>query len=257
MANGFLLRSLPFTSASMFPLEAGTDGAFVANDFMGMVARAANSSTHMVLRADLGAPVLIDTFVALNAVCDGEVELQASAVDDFAVIGLSLNITPTHGEVASKLGRLHPAYIGAAVGPFRYWRVIVYPYGGRVPEIARLLLGGRYQPARNFSFGVSRGAEDLGEVEHSPRGATFRRRARKLRTLGLSWQMLTQAEAEGFSLPLLEEVGNTEFLLACLDPAPHAQRSRRMYFGNLKGDLSLNWRAHDLFEKRLQMQSVI
>lgn len=261
MANGFLLHSLPFAATDFSTPEMGTSSVFLANDFMGMVYRNSDSISSLGARLDLGTAKVVDTIALLRVITLGAAaSVVVFAGDDptFATYGFSADISPAAGELAMAGGYYNLVGAFSPVGPYRYWYVQVWGQAGVITaELARVVIGNRVQPSRNFSFGVARGVEDLGEVDHSPRGATLRRRARKLRALGLSWQFISQAEAEGFALPLLEEVGNTEYLLACLDPAAHVQRTRRMYFGNLKGDLSLTWRAHDLFEKRLQMQSVI
>ena len=259
MAKGFLLRSLSYTAVEYWASAPGTSAAYVANDFMGMVYAGAVADAPIGVRLDFGAPVIADTVGVLGVLCSataGAVMVFAGNDPTMATNSFSADLSPV-GEVRDGKGLHNIAAPIGAVGPYRYWLVRVAGPAGVAPMMARVLIGARYQPATNFSWGVGRGVNDLGEVSHSPRGATLRRRARKLRTLGLSWQFLTEAEAEGQALPLLEEVGNTEYVLACLNPDAHPQRSRRMYYGPLQGDLSLTWRAYDMFDKRLQIESVI
>lgn len=260
MANGFLLRSYSFTTSDFSTPAAGTSGAFVANDFMGMVMRSASAGTAAAVRLDFGFARQIDTAAVLECFCRntaGGVTVAIGNDVTFATFVEQIDITPPGSEYRAASGLQHAFGFFTTATPCRYALVQVNGDGVFLPQFARALVGTRLQPARNFSFGVTRGARDLGEVEFSPRGATLRRRARKLRTLGLSWSFLTQVEAEGFSIPLVEGVGETEFILASLNPAADVERSRRLYFGPLEGNSQLTWRAHDLWEKRLQITSVI
>jgi hypothetical protein len=257
MADGFLLRSLSFTTSDFIAMQAGTSGAYTGNDFMGMVARTDAAGVSWQVRFDLGAALPVDTIAALNSLFADGAAWYVTAGNDpsFATYGYQQFYT-AGAELPNSAGRRHLLHMGPTQS-YRYWLITIESAPGLRVEVARVLFGVRSAYGRNFSFGAQRGAEDLGEIDHSSRGATLRRRGRKLRTLGLGWQMLSQAEAEGFTLPLLEEAGNTDFVLACLNPDPDPQRSRRIYYGNLTGDLSLTWRNHNMWEKRLQMQSVI
>lgn len=261
MANGFLLRSLPFDAAALTSLQAGAPAENVQNDFMGMVARAASPGIAIGIRADLGAnPPPIDTFAALGLIGAADTTgaiLQGGSDPTFASWSVEVTMTPAATERATAAGRHHGLHLFATPQTWRYWYLRITTSVSLQLEIARLLLGTRVQPGRNFSFGVARGVRDLGEVSFSSRGAVLRRSGRRLRTLDLSWDFLTKAEAEGASLPLLESVGGTGFVLACLDPAADPERSRRLYYGPLAGNSAVTWRAADLWQKRLQMQSVI
>jgi hypothetical protein len=260
MSNGFLLRSYSFTTADFSTPAAGTSGAFVANDFMGMVMRSASAANPAAVRLDLGFARAIDTVAVLECFArtsSGGVSITIGNDSTFATFVESVDATPPGGEYLAASFLRHAVGYFTTATPCRYVLVQVNGDGVFLPQFARALVGTRLQPARNFSFGVARGARDLGEVEFSPRGAMLRRRGRKLRTLGLSWGFLTQVEAEGFSIPLFEGAGETEFILACLNPDADVERNRRLYYGPLEGNLSLTWRAHDLWEKRLQMVSVI
>ncbi len=261
MANGFLLRSYGFTATSPTTLEAGTDAAFTANDYMGMVARGATSGVDVDIRIDLGYAAYVDTIAVLNSNCGSGASawlIAGSATNNFGAPDFSYSPGMSAGEGSSSRGFRHPMYLLPTPQTCRYWLIRIAGAGGVKPELARIVIGQRYQWAKNFGFDVSRGARDLGDVSFSPRGAMLRRRGRILRTLGLSWGFVNQSEAEAIALPfLLESVGNYEFLLACLDPVADLERSRRLYFGPLEGNLALTWRAQNIFEKRLQMVSVI
>lgn len=257
--NGFLLRSLPFTvsASGTGSIAPGSARANVGNDYMGMVARAIVSDSLMLIM-DLGGAFPIDTIALLNAhIPSGATAWHIYRSDD-ATTWTGLTSPGMSGdELATGQGKRHPLHLFPAPVSARYWRVIINAQSGFQPEIARVLIGRRTQYTRNFDFGLQRGARDLGEGEYGVHGAMLRRRGRILRTLGLSWGAVSKEEAEARALPFFEAAGNTESVFACIDPAAHAERSRRCYFGTLEGNAAMTWRAHDMWEKRLQMVSVI
>jgi hypothetical protein len=263
VSNGFLLRSLPFTASEFQPMAAGAGAVNLQNDFIGMVARSSAANQVWQARLDLGtaSPPAIDTVAAVNVFAGSSLtawSAQGSNDATFAAIGYnSGSLALPADELGNGASRRNLMHLIPSAQTFRYWLITISAAAGVQTEVARALVGTRVQPGRNFGFGVSRGVEDLGDVEFAPGGAMLRRRARKLRTLGLSWGFVTQAEAEAASLPFLELVGSTEFVLASLDPDPHPQRSRRVYYGPLQGNPDLIWRAQNVFEKRLQLRSVI
>ena len=256
--NGFLLRSLSFTPYAVGSgFAAANPVGNCVNDFMGMVTRADVADTTIQIGADFGAPVLLDSFAALNVV-GLSVTLFASTASDFATTPFSADLTAANTDTPTAQGRRHALWaVDSLVGPYRYWMFRLQGSPGVKAEVARLLFGQKLQPGRNFSFGAARGVNDLGSTDFAPRGAFLRRKAAKRRHLGLSWGYLTEIEAEQAALPLLEAVGNTEPLLAVLDPAADAERSRRLYYGPLQGNLALNWRGRDRWEKRIQMVSLV
>lgn len=261
MGKGLILRSRPFTVTALTLLQAGAPAANAANDFAGMVARAATPGIALRLRIDLGpTPPPIDTFAALNVVGAADTVgaiLQGGNDPTFASWDVQAVVDPSATELATAQGRYQILHLFSTPQTWRYWLLSLTPLGGLQMEVARLLIGSRFQPGRNFSFGVGRGVSDLGGVEFAPRGAFLRRNAARRRTLGLAWQYLTELEAEQQGLPLLEAVGTTECVLVSLDPDPDPERSRRIYFGPLQGSLGLSWRARDRWEKRLQLVSLI
>lgn len=261
MANGFLLRSLPFTAAAFQPMAAGAGAENLQNDFMGMVARSSAVNQLWQARLDLGTAQAIDTIAGVNVVAGSSASawtVSGSNDATFATSGYnSGSMALPADELGNGAARRNLMHLIPTAQTFRYWLITVSAAAGVQTEVARALVGTRVQPGRNFGFGVSRGVEDLGDVEFAPGGAILRRRARRLRTLGLSWGFVTQAEAEAAALPFLETVGTTEFVLASLDPDPNPQRSRRVYYGPLQGNPDIIWRAPNVFEKRLQLKSVI
>lgn len=260
MANGFLLRSLPFVVVGHSAEDIGTDADNVTNDFMGMIARSPAPGTAMYVRCDFGAAHFVDTVAVLNvfgASVGGSVSATIGNDATFSSYVEHLDITPEAAWIPSSNNFQQALGFFATATPCRYLLVQANVPTTFKPQMSRILLGKRYQPERNFSFGMARGVRDLGENEFAPRGGRLRRRAKKLRTLGLSWSFLTQAEAEGFALPLLEEVGNTDDVLACINPDADPERTRRLYYGPLEGNLGMSWRVANAWEKKLQIASVI
>lgn len=259
MANGFLLLGYDATATDFSTMAAGTSGAFALNDFMGMVARSAAAAFPAAVRLDLGQQRLMDTVAVLEAFCRntaGGITVTIGNDPTFATFSQQVDVTPPTSEFRAQSGLQH------AVAQFtpelvRYVLVQVRGDGVFLPQFARAVAGLRCQPGRNFSFGVARGVNDLGSVEFAPRGAFLRRNAAKRRTLGLTWQYVTEAEAEGFGIPLVEQAGTTRCVLAVIDPDPDLERTRRIYFGPLQGNPALNWRGRDRWEKRIQLVSLV
>ena len=63
-------------------------------------------------------------------------------------------------------------------------------------------------------------------------------------------------EVEASVAPLLEKVGNTEPIALLTDPAPHAMRQRRAYFGPMVGDIGVTWRKATLFQSQANLVSL-
>jgi hypothetical protein len=258
MSNGFLCNSDLFTATAGGGVVSGTSAAFLSNDFMGMVLRF-SAGTPFFATIDFGAANAIDTFALLNTnlPVGAAWYLQGSSASDFSS-GYDSGPIADGGEISNvRTGRRHLLLTLPTQQSFRYWRVVINGVTGVQLEAARLIIGRRTLYARNFEFGAQRGVRDLGEVEFGPAGALLRRAGRVLRTLGISFPMVTQQETEFIGLRLLETLGNTGFVFACLDDEASQFRSERMYFGPLEGNLAMTWRAHDTFEKRLQLVSVI
>ncbi len=143
---------------------------------------------------------------------------------------------------------------GAAITG-RYWRIVIgLPSGAAT--IARMVIGKRIQLDRNFNYGAAFGVRDLGSLDFSARGVLLRRRAKKLRTVGLTFSNIRKAEVEAVTQPLLEQIGNTEMVALLTDPAPDPQRQNRAYYGALVGDLGHTWRNAAAFEAKANLVSI-
>lgn len=258
MSNGFLLDGYAGTISSAGAPVSPTTGANLGNDYVGLVLRTATAAS-LDARVDFGGAVAIDTAALLNTnVPTGALyRLEANTTSDFTTPAFTTGNLTLASEFGSADGFRHLLVTLTSSQTYRYWRFVVFGVSGTQLEAAFLRMGVRYEPARNFDFGLSRGVRDLGEVEFSTRGALLRRAGKRLRLLGISWSFVSADEAERLALPLLERAGNGRFLLACVNSDASGERTRRLYFGPLEGNLGLTWRAHDLFEKRLTLASVV
>jgi hypothetical protein len=248
VSNAIFLRPLPFTVNSATNTVAGTSKDYLANDHMGVVWQGqhpASASQHFII--DLGADTDFDT-IALIGLTGSTTSwtIQVSVADaaagptfvaggyDYAAVLLLAGAAMPAG------GRGRSYWEKPAGGPslVRYVRVnIAAVAAGTTITVARLVIGKRIRPTRNFDFGAGAGVRDTGKVDWSARGVFLRRRGAKLRALGLSFNALHRDEVEESVNPLIEQVGSTGPILLVRDPDAHAQRQRRIYFGPMVGDL--------------------
>jgi hypothetical protein len=259
VSNGFLLR--PLVPAALFaPATPAAPTALtdMLNDMIGVqyVSGAAGSTDS--IDVDFGGAVAIDTVAILSgnggtttwtlrgATTQGGLDAAPTLFSgDFAA-----------GSVLPTSVRTHALAVLAAPATFRWWRIgfagIIAP-----PEIGRLVMGLRFQPQINFSFGAQLGVTDLAGGDFNRRGLFLPNEGATLRTVGLRWPHATRAESEEQISVLLERIGNRGHVLACIDPDPHPQRQRRLYFGPLRGNLGQTWNVGQRFEWRADLTSVI
>lgn len=139
----------------------------------------------------------------------------------------------------------------------RYVRVdYIAASTGQAVRFARVAIGKRFVPERNWSYGASFGVRDLGSLDFSPRGVLLRRRGAKLRTVSLTFSSLRKDEVEATTRPLLEYLGNTEMVALLTDPAVDAQLGSRAYFGPLVGDLAHVRRNATASEAKLNLVGI-
>jgi len=262
MANAFFLPPLPIAAAFAPSTAAGHDPLFVGNDHAGVVWKAASAAgTDLVL--DLGVDRAVDTIMLFGVEgATAGTTLQviwstAAAGPGFAPFtGADAPVPLLAGALLPESGRGVALWQAPATLPAcRYWLLRIA--GAAAPiTIGRAVIGTRFQPERNFAYGAAFGVRDLGTADINRRGVLLRSRGRKLRTVGLSFPGLRKDEVEASTLPLMERVGNTECVALVTDPAPHAQRQRRSYFGPLVGDLSHAWRNAAAWEARANLVSL-
>lgn len=251
MSHAVLMRPLPMTVLSGTNTVAGTDPAHVGNDYMGVVWQGRSSgAASQSLILDLGADVAADTVALIGltgAGADWTMQVSAAtaaqgpftgASHDYPAVPLLAGVVPTRS------GRGRALWQAPAGGPAaaRYWRItIATPASDMTITVARVAIGQRVQPERNFDFGAAFGVRDTGSVDWSPRAVLLRRRGVKLRSVGLSFASLYRDEVEGFVHPIIERLGATGPILLVTDPDPDADRQNRIYFGPMVGDIGTVW----------------
>jgi hypothetical protein len=267
MANAFFLRPLPIAAAS----GSTTRGLpmNVANDHMGLVWGAVAQSLFEHLMLDMGpGNKPIDTLMifgvgwagaALPGACtillgkDGDPGFAGAGAEQHAFAIHAGAELPSSGRGVSLWTR------PGGAGAFRYVQLRFAGFGAAFDQLwfSRVVLGQRVQLERNFAFGAAFGVRDLGRTEFSASGTLLRRRANKLRTLGLSFPHVRRDEVEAKVQPLIEQAGGQEPLAFCLDPDPHPQRMKRCYFGPLLGDLGTIWTRANGFEWRANLIDLV
>jgi hypothetical protein len=259
MSNGFLLGPLvPTALSSPAGAAAPTVLGDLFNDMIGVQYVSAAAGATDSIDLDFGVATSIDTVALLQtngatgnwAVRGATTQANLGAASDlFSGAIAAGSATPTSG-------RTHALAVFATPSSFRWWRISFSGLAAPI-EIGRLVIGRRYQPEVNFSFGAALGVADLAPADFSPRGVWLPNRSAKLRTLSLRWPWSTRTEAEERISVLMEQVGGNGMVLICTDPDANAQRQRRLYFGPLGGNLNMVWNVGQRFEWRAEIRSVI
>jgi hypothetical protein len=258
MANAWIIEPLSIVSLDG-AADAGFERMNLANDYAGVVWRASAAGNRNLI-VDLGADRAVDTLMlfgvrtrAAGATVTVSYRAEASAQGAWQA-GVSnapvLAGTASVGDAGIGLFDL-PATVVA-----RYLSLDFHRDTDGTIEASRLVVGKRLQLERNFGFGAEFGIKDLGTLEFSRRGVLLRNRGAKLRTAQLTFSSVRRDEVERLTAPLLERIGNTECVALVTDPAPHAQRQRRCYFGPLVGDLGQTWRRANAWEAKINMVSL-
>lgn len=267
MSNALIVKPLDIASVTASGTASGYSASYVANDHMGIVWKS-DVGASKTITLDMGADVSADTALLLG--CDGATSGWTLKVEaNTAAHGSSFASPEWAGSTLPFLagaempvsGRgiaLWQAPAGAGPAASRYWRFTIAGMGaGGQATVARIVLGADLGLERNFSYGGGQGVRDLGGVEFSRRAAMLRRTGGKLRTLSITLNSIYQDELEASVLPLLERIGNSEMLAIVLDPAAHAMRQRRCYYGPLTGDLLAIRRTANGYTAGLNMVSLV
>ncbi|NLS25702.1 hypothetical protein S2M10_06720 [Sphingomonas sp. S2M10] len=251
MAKAFLLKPLaPVGTPYATTTVAAGQPAHAFNDYAGVTVTLAcdGLDNAALLIFDLGADTPIDTVMVFGVSgfpqSGGQFWVQMATAAEGPFTSTYTNelgsayagaILPTSGLGVSMLYKSSP-------NTARYVRLRwLAPSSGQSIRIARVVVGARFQPAINFEYGAQFGVRDLGSLDVNARGVLLRHRGKKLRTVSINFPALTRQEAEGVAQKMLEQVGNTECIALCTDPAADAERQSRCYFGPLVGDLGRTW----------------
>ena len=262
MANAWILAPLsPAAVTAAGSLLAGA-ALYPFNDYAGVVLQlacdAAGGTAAIVV--DLGSDQPVDSVLAFGIEALPSwgtltVDLATAAQGQFGGGFASSAGAAYAGSTPMSSGRGVSFWTADAPVMARYVR-LTFTAGGQSVRLARVVIGKRIQLGRNFGYGAAFGVRDLGSLDFSARGVLLRRRAKKLRTVGLTFSNINRDEVEAQTGPLLERIGNTEMVALVTDPAPDAQRQNRCYFGPLVGDLSHSWRKAQLFEAKANLVSI-
>jgi hypothetical protein len=263
MANAWLVPPLPVVSIDANSTTRGVP-SHMLNDYVGVIWRGEGVGTHNIV-FDLGRDVAIDTIMLFGVAVYGaspswQISLATAAQGPSFAAGsfwagpqepmLVGSLTPETGSVA-----LWSAPVGAPAA-IRHVSIVIRHATAFRLDVSRLVISKRVQLERNFTFGAAHGVRDLGSIDFSARGVLIRRRAKKLRTLGLTFSNVRRDEVEGQVRPLLGQIGNTEMIALVTDPEPHAMRQRRCFFGPLVGDLGDVHRNAAAFEAKTNLVSI-
>lgn len=257
------MRALQALTVSASSTASGYAASNMANDHAGVVWKSAGGAASASVTVDMGSPVAIDAalfFGCTDARTSWTLTVESADNGSFSS-GLVTHATA----IPFLAGATFPSH-GRGVGYWsasaptaakRYWRFTIGSLANAPVTIARLALGTKVQLERNFAFGGGWGVRDLGRVDFSAAGVRLRRRAVKLRTLGLSFPAVRKDEAEEKVLPLVELVAGQEPVVVVTEPDAHALRQQRCWIGHLIGELGTVWRTAAAWEWRANLIDLI
>ena len=257
MANAWIIPPAGFTASSPHT-GVGAPGN-VGLDYAGIVWRSTVTASPY-LRLDLGADTAIDS-VALFGLAGSISTATFQVYGSTAAEGAAARARASGALTLLAGSEMLATGLGIGVSGLPAWPAVRYvdiEFGlaSSYIQVSRVVIGKRLQLERNFGFGGTFGIRDLGTLDLSPRGVILRRRAKKLRTVALTFSNINKDEAEAQIGPLLERIGNTEMIALVTDPAADAQRQRRCYFGPLVGDLSYTRRNARSYEHKANLLSI-
>lgn len=264
MAKAWIIQPLPIAAAAANRTVLGSP-LNVANDYAGLIWQTAVLEQYEEITIDLGSNRIVDTALLLGIGTSSTPSMEVAAAKDgdanfagplytsaiqYVLAGTSMPVSGK-GVGIWDSGTTPP-------GAYRYWRFRFFAFAAAYElfAIARIVLGKRIRLERNFSFGGSFGVRDLGNLDFSARGVLLRRRAKKLRTVALTFSNVRKDEVEATTKPLLEQIGNTEMIALVTDPTPGAQLMNRCYYGPLVGDLGHTWRNAAAWEAKINLVSI-
>jgi hypothetical protein len=229
------------------------------SDYLGVVWR---SFTGGELLLDFGADVAAVDAIALFG-CSGaeagwEWKVLGTLTGNYSQILVESAWMPfLAGAEMPSHGRGVALWENGAPVSARYWRIQFRNLGGAPLTIGRLAIGRKLTLERNFAFGGGFGLRDLGQADFSSAGALLRRRAAKLRTLGLTFPAVKKDEVEAKIQPLIELSAGQEPIVLVTDPDAHPQRQKRCWFGLMFGDHGTIWARPGGWEWRANLVDLV
>lgn len=259
MGNALIVEPYDLGTVTAEGSAAGTSPGNLNNDWMGVVHRGTATTTGAAIAADLSGAAAVDVVALLSAGASVSTvsNIAGGTAPGAGDVYNSGALTFPAGAIVPTSGRQNFLHLLPSASTARYWTVNMGTLSGAPFEAGRWVLGTRYQPQRNFSFGAAFGVTDRGGGDFSQQGVWLPKSGAIQRTIGLSFVSTTKAEAEQLLQPLLERIGNRKHVLLVTNPDADSQRQRRMYFGPFVGNLETLWRVPDGFEWRATMVSTI
>ncbi len=276
VANALIIEPYGFSIARADQLQ-GCPASNLANDYRGVIWRAPPGNTASLV-VDLGDDRPVDVVMLFglagnvpataSVIMAGATSVQGPGFDGQSVrdggsgpgsFSVETGVAPFAGSDPTSPGNGVLFWRKPSDWPANIRYLSLYATGLTATGYliaSRLVIGQAIVLERNFSFGAEFGVKDLGAVEFSRRGVLLRNRGAKLRTMSLTFSSLRRDEVEQLTAPLLQRIGNTDCVALVTDPAPHAQRQSRCYFGPLVGDLGQTWRRANAWEAKINMVSL-
>lgn len=243
--NAWALRPLVPTAVTASNTAAGYSAANVLNDYGGVVWKTDTGAATRTLTFDFGTstpmPDAVLFFGCTGAVTAWTLTVEAADSADFltnywsggaAAQFLAGSTMPSHGRGVGLWTTAAPPASGR-----RYWRFTFGSLASAAVTVARIMLGTRLTLERNFDFGAAFGVRDLGSADWSAQGNLLRRRAARLRTLGVSFSNVRKDEVVAKIQPLIELSAGQEAIAIVTDPTADADRMLRCWGGIMVGDM--------------------
>ncbi|MCP3732005.1 hypothetical protein M9978_16390 [Sphingomonas sp. MG17] len=241
--NAWAMLPLRPASISASSSASGHTADLMLNDYAGIVWKSAGGAASVIIAVDLGAEKSVDA--ALFFGCTGASLDWTLKVESATNASFTTGVTTLADGIPFLAGERFPTHgrgVGfwqseAAVTARRYWRFTIASLSSAQVSVARLALGARLQLGRNFAFGGGQGVRDLGSADFSAQGVLVRRRAARLRTLGVTFPSVYRDEVEQKVQPLIEMAAGQEPVVIVTDPEEGPERQRNCWFGLLFGEL--------------------
>lgn len=263
MGKAWVMQPLAMPSVTAGSTAAGYAAANMASDYAGVVWKSAGGASSVAIAVDLGSAIALDAAIFFGCTSAQTAwTLTVEAADD---AGFTTGLVSYASAIQFVAGSGFPSHgrgvgfwsASSATAAKRYWRFTIGALSNAQVTIARICVGKKLQLNRNFAFGGGWGVRDLGKVDFSAQGVRIRRRAAKLRTIGLSFPAAHKDEVEQKILPLIEVVAGQEPIVLVTDPDADALRQQRCYFGHLIGELGTIWRTAAAWEWRANLVDLI
>lgn len=262
MANAELILPLPFPAGgvSAYTTAAGFQAVHIGNDYAGVKWRSGGGIPTDFIEIDFGVDVAVNRLMLFGVACatvNAGLDIRSSTnAQGKTYAGWGSGDIPLYAGTQRLVNGVGVSYAQITSPPSRYWIIYFKYLDNAQVDIGRLVMGQSLSLARNFKFGAEFGVRSFATSDFSARGAWLRRKGKKLRTVGVSFPSTEKWEMEEQVLPLLEQAGDDTPVALITDPAAHAMRERRCYFGPMFGTPPATWRNARGWEWRADVVSL-